>query len=216
MLQGIDVSKWQGKIDWKEAAASGLADFAIVRARYGGVGPNSKDPRFSDNWKGALEGGVTRGAYLYLRPSQDGRAQALRMLDDMEGAGGLLAGDMSPAIDVETTEMMSPGGIEGCLASCIDTIRSATGRTPIIYTYPDFWRANMLHGSAGHGKYPLWIAHYGVRHPSVPTPWARWDLWQYTDKGAVRGIKGKVDLNLFRGDFKQLSSELCCKGVDEP
>ena len=81
----------------------------------------------------------------------------------------------------------------------VNTVQSLTGRVPIIYTYPNFWKTAMANSNQFH-RYPLWIADYrGRAQPEVPGGWPAWTFWQYTDSGRIPGVVGPVDLNFYSG-----------------
>jgi MYXO-CTERM domain-containing protein len=190
-VQGIDVSYWQGDIDWQAVAGDGIR-FAIIRAS---DGTGYIDSKFAPNWAGAQDNGLLVGAYQYFRPSQDPIAQAEILLDMM---GPYAAGTLPPVIDVETSEGLSPAQVADRVGQWIDHVEAATGVKPIVYTGKYIWEGQVA--SAQWTDYPLWIAQYGPECPDLPTPWSDWRIFQTTSKGAVSGIAGDVDMNLFNGD----------------
>jgi lysozyme len=213
-VEGIDVSKYQGTIDWKKVKAAGI-QFAFVRVSDGLHYPDGK---FAANWTGTRAAGVLRGAYQFFRPGQDPVAQADLLLDAM---GTLADDDLPPAIDVEVTDGQSPAAVVAAIQKWVDRIETATGRTPIVYTYYYFWQYS-AGGSAAFSDFPLWIANYGVTCPSVPPTWPRWSFYQYTGSGSVPGVPGVVDRNRFNGDLaalraftqsEQLPSDCSVKGT---
>jgi lysozyme len=200
MMHGLDLSKYQGAIDWSQLRS----DFVFIRAAYGCTGPNRTDPMFTANWSGALGAGIIRGAYHFLRATQPGKDQALHFLEIMSNSGGVLEGDLSPAVDIETSEGASPGTVLNCLEQWIETVETETKRRPIVYTGPSFWTSNKL--GSDFKSYPLWVAHYGVVKPRVPAGWDGWTFWQYTDRETVRGIADAlVDANWFHGGLEQMA-----------
>ncbi|MDX9999888.1 MAG: glycoside hydrolase family 25 protein [Polyangia bacterium] len=196
-LPGIDVSTWQGAINWDQVAAAGIR-FAIIRVSDGTTYPDS---RFAYNWSEARRVGITRGAYQFFRPNQNAVAQANLLLNMM---GTLQPGDLPPTIDVEATGGMSPSAIASGIQQWISTVQSATGTRPIIYTGKYFWQ-DYVQSSAFSG-YPLWIANWGVTCPNIPDQWSTWVFHQYTDSGTVSGISGYVDRNRFNGDAAALAA----------
>jgi lysozyme len=196
-LKGIDVSSYQGKIDW-QAVAGDQIRFAFARVS---IGVGYSDPRFSANWKHMKSAGLVRGAYQFFRPDQDAIAQAKLMLDHLDAAGGLEAGDLPPAIDVEVTEGVGHAKIVAGVRAWLDHVEKATGRRPIVYTSPGFW--GVLDDPTGFAKYPLWIAHWGTDCPTVPGPWKHFAFWQ---KGPfdVAGIEHPVDGDYFDGSLDEL------------
>jgi lysozyme len=193
-LPGIDVSHWQGAVDWRRVADDGIV-FAFIKATEGG---DYTDPRFAANWAGAARAGVARGAYHFYRPQTDAAAQAQHFLRTVQ----LGAGDLPPVLDVEVTDGRSAAEIAAGVRTWLETVERATGRRPILYTRAGFW--NQVGG--GLGAYPLWVAHYGVAEPAIPGDWDRWTFWQHSDAGRVDGVSGDVDLNWFAGGRDDLQA----------
>ena len=131
-LEGIDVSKWCGDIDWDQVAATGL-EFAIIRVS---DGLNYYDYKFTYNWAEARRVGITRGVYQYFRPSQDPIAQANLLITEV---GALETGDLPPVIDVETSDGQSTSTVVTKVQQWLDHVEAGLGVTPIIYTSPGLW-----------------------------------------------------------------------------
>ena len=195
MLDGIDVSKWQGYVDWNAVAASGI-DFAFIRVS---DGLNFQDAYFQSNWSEAKANGVVRGAYQFFRSDEDPVAQAQYLLDEM---GPLEPGDLPPVCDVETSDGQSPATIVDRVQTWLDVVEGALGVKPLIYTSPGVWGS--IVNSGAFSDYPLWVAHWGASCPSMPTGWTDWVVWQTSDSGSVPGVSGGVDTNLFNGDMEAL------------
>ncbi len=196
-VEGIDVSYFQGKIDWSAVAASGR-QFAIARVS---DGTTFMDPRFRENWDGIRDAGMMRGAYQFFRPAQSATAQADIMID---AVGTLGPGDLPPVVDVEVADGQSSATIVSKLQTWLDRVESAVGRKPMIYAASGFW--NTIQGTGQFAGYPLWVANYGVSCPQMPNTWNQWTMWQYTDTGRVSGISGNVDLNQFQGTLAELQA----------
>lgn len=192
---GIDVSHWQGTIDWNAVAANGV-EFAFIKATEGG---DYVDPRFAANWDGARQAGVVRGAYHFFRPQTDAVAQAAHFLATVH----LSPGDLPPVLDVEVTDGRSADVVAEGVRTWLREVERATGRRPIVYTRASFWTAQV---GGGLGGYPLWVAHYGVSSPNIPGGWSGWTFWQHSDAGRVNGIGGDVDLNWFNGGRAELDA----------
>lgn len=196
-VRGIDVSHYQGAIDWNQVAQAGMA-FAFIKAT---EGTSDIDPQFQTNWSGATAAGLLRGAYHFYQPGADPQQQAESFLSVVHPR----AGDLPPVLDVETPGEASEiiAGIRVWLAA----VEQASGKTPILYTNPSFW-AGLGAGASGFGRFPLWIADYGVESPTVPEGWPSWTFWQFSESGSVSGIQGAVDLDLFQGtllDLRQMA-----------
>ncbi|MCC6557624.1 MAG: hypothetical protein IT372_32120 [Polyangiaceae bacterium] len=194
-VEGIDVSFWQGDIDWQAVKGTGVA-FAIARASYG----VSKDTYFDANWAGIKSVGLVRGAYQYFLADQDPIAQADVILDAM---GPLGPGDLPPVIDVESTEGQSAAVIAGKVGQWLAHVEAAIGRKPIIYTGKYFWQDHVA--SDAFNGYPLWIPNYSLSCPDLPNGyWTDWVMFQYSSTGSYDGISGNVDQDQFNGSLQDL------------
>jgi len=187
-VEGIDVSEFQGSIDWGAVQRSGR-DFAIIRVSDGLGHP---DTSFDANWAGAAAAGLVRGTYQFFRPTEDAIAQADLLLARM---GSLGPGDLPPTLDVEVTDGASPSQIRAGVDAWSARVAAATGRTPIVYTAPGFWPSV----GGGPESDTLWVANWQVACPTLPFSWTSWKVWQYADNGTVPGIRGLVDLDRFNG-----------------
>jgi lysozyme len=195
IVQGVDVSEYQGTIDWTKVHASGRG-FAIARVSDGTGHP---DATFSANWSGIKAAGMIRGVYQFFRASQNPTQQANLLLNAIGPLGG---SDLAPVADVEVSDGVSSAQLVSNLATWISVVKNATGRQPMIYTAPGFW--NGLPNTGQFSNVILWVANWQVNCPDTPTPWGGWTFWQYTDSGSVPGISGNVDLDEFNGTTAQL------------
>lgn len=191
---GIDVSKWQGEIQWEKVKNAGV-EFAIIRAGYRGssTGVLVEDPYFKDNMEGATKAGIPVGVYFFTQATNEVEAveeasMVLRLIKDYklefpvfidtEGAGGRGRAD---ELDVNTRTLV-------CEAFC-RTIRNA-GYTSGVYASKN-WYQNRVHVNKL-DNYVIWLAEYR----SVPKYDGYYEMWQYTSKGQIDGIKGNVDMNI--------------------
>lgn len=195
-VPGIDVSMYQGSIDWRAVAASGIA-FAVTRIGDG----TYQDPTFATNWNGIKAAGLIRGAYQFFEPGVDPLAQARIVVAKV---GRLGAGDLPVMLDVEATGGQSPETITARIHQWIDAVAAGTGKTPYIYTGSYFWDASVR--SADFASLPLHIAWYGTQCPGLPNVWSRWTFHQYSSTGRVSGIAGNVDMDVFNGTLAQLAA----------
>lgn len=91
----------------------------------------------------------------------------------------------------------------------LDRLEQLSGMVPAIYSNPSFLKTRIR--AAEFSKYPLWISHYGVDEPEIPSPWSAYQFWQYTSSGNIPGISGRVDMNVFAGTLEDLHA-FCGQG----
>jgi lysozyme len=162
-VPGIDVSTYQGSVDWTKVAASGRK-FAITRI---GNGVNISDSTFAANWSGMAAAGMIRGAYQYFEPAQDAVDQANIVVAKL----GLLGdGDLPAMLDMEVTGGQSAATITSEIHQWVDTVARGTGKTPMIYTGAYFWDGSVK--SSDFADLPLVIAWYGTDCPGMPDAWS--------------------------------------------
>jgi lysozyme len=192
-VQGIDVSHYQGSVDWQQVAQGGLA-FAFAKAT---EGITYVDPQLAANWAGIRAAGLVRGAYHFFEPNDDPTQQATHFLSTVQPAPG----DLPPVLDVETTGGVSDTELWSGVTSWLQAVEQATGHQPILYTSPGFWSSHAPDLSLT--RYPLWLADYADQ-PTLPDGWTSWLFWQYSQSGSCPGVTGAVDLDVFSGSFQQL------------
>jgi lysozyme len=195
-VKGIDVSTYQGVVDWHAAKAAGI-EFAFARVSDGVSHP---DDQFARNWPAMKTAGVVRGVYQFFRPGGDPVAQADLVMQKLQAAGGLAAGDLPVVMDMEVSDGLSPAAIQANMHTWLTKIEQATGRKPIIYTAA-FMSSNV---GTGFTAYPLWVANYGATCPTMPANFTAWKFWQDSSTGSVAGVSGAVDTNLWNGTLAQL------------
>ena len=192
-LKGIDVSYYQGTIDWT-AVANDDVTYAFIRVS---DGANFIDPKFGSHWAGSRAAGIKHGAYQFFRPGGDPIEQAEILLDAI--GRKLAPDDLPPVIDVEASDGQSAAVIKQKLTTWITHVKGVLGRDPIIYTGFYFWRDSV--GAPDFTGSPLWHAQYSTAAcPNIAPPWSSWAFWQFTDSGTIDGIDGPVDTNKFNGD----------------
>ena len=187
-LSGIDVSHYQGVVDWPKVKAAGVS-FAFAKAT---EGLRTVDPQFAANWEQMKEAGVVRGAYHFFHPDEDAMGQATRFLSVVTPGSG----DLPPVLDVEIAEGVEPAALAGDVRVWLDAVEKAVGAAPILYSGKAFVTADLPSGFA---RYPLWLAEYTDAEPSAPGEWERWTFWQHSQSGRVDGVSGDVDLDIFAG-----------------
>ncbi|MGYP000897634399 len=197
---GIDVSRYQRKIEWEDVIQmrdkGQRISFAIAKST---EGTTIVDPTFKHNWKQMSEQNLLRGAYLYFHPNRKPADQAQFFMKHTE----LESGDLPPVVDIEERHGMSSEKIRKCLQECLDALEQAYHTKPIIYTGADFYEQHL--GEA-FDSYPLWVAHY--EQNDAPRIKRKWLMWQHNCKGHVNGIRGEVDFNVVNGNLALLQS-LC-------
>ncbi|MEB3371039.1 lysozyme [Saccharopolyspora mangrovi] len=203
-IEGIDVSNHNGNIDWKKVAEDNKK-FTFVLAS---DGTNFTNPKYSQQYHGAKDAGLIAGAYHFARPDDsDGATQANRFLDiiDYKNDGKTLP----PVLDLEVDPNggscygKSVDGMHQWTKSFNDTVKQRTGKDPIIYANPSFWK-QCMGGTDSFSNHNLWLAAYEVDSPTVPKGFQDWDFWQYTDKGKVAGISGNTDINQYKEGIERL------------
>jgi lysozyme len=188
VITGMDVSAWQGNINWLKTAKSG-ARFAYIKTSQ----RLYADKLFFQNWPAAKTAGLLRGGYHYLVWDRDPLEQAdafCALLKDDPG-------ELPPAADFEERSGVPADAIER-LKHFLDAVEYHLGVKPAIYTSPDFWKN---HGSSDPFwmQYPLWIANYQVNEPIIPPPWKEYTFWQHSNNGdgVFYGCSSRgVDMNL--------------------
>jgi lysozyme len=194
-LRGVDVSSYQGSVDWSAAKASGIS-FAFAKAT---EGETLVDSTFAANWAGMKAAGVVRGGYHFFHPDESATAQASFVLSTV---GSLEAGDLPIVLDFETLDGVSEASAVADAVTFLQTVTQATGKTAILYMSAEF-----LSGSyASLAPYPLWVANYGVSCPGLPSGWSSWTFWQDGDSGSVSGISGGTDVDEFNGSLSALTA----------
>lgn len=189
---GVDLSSYQGAVDWAVLAGQGV-DFAFIKATEGSL---LQDPRFAENWAGAAKAGVRAGAYHFLSYDSPGETQA----DNFISAVPVTAGALPPVVDIEfygkyLEDPPDKTHVQAILDPLLEKLEAHYGVKPILYvTYRSYYR--YLAGSK-YAQYPVWCSSPTL-FPLLP----RWDFWQYSHSARLEGYQGAqplIDLNVFRG-----------------
>jgi lysozyme len=197
-VRGVDVSRYQTHVEWPAVRKNNIA-FAFIKAT---EGFHRQDNLFAAHWEESGAAGVRRGAYHFYRPNQLPLLQALNFIRVVR----LAPGDLPPVLDVEKLGDTRPEKLREGVQIWLDVVEKHFDAKPILYTNYDFYR-KYLEGYFD--EYPLWIAHYQVpRLRMAPGPRQKLKFWQHTDRGAVEGIQGRVDCNVFYGSPAELQ-QLC-------
>jgi lysozyme len=201
---GFDISHYQKKEDIKwdslTIANDGIKlDFVVMRAT---MGNRKKDKHFDDFWETSKKNELIRGAYHFYRADEDPVMQANNYLESVK----LESGDLRPVLDIERVpRRKSREKFIEDLKVWLKIVEDKYGEKPIIYTYYYYYKDHL---KGEFDDYPLWLANYN--DVMVPSPDDDWKLWQFTEKGIVKGINTKVDLNIYNGNlwsFKKLTLE---------
>jgi lysozyme len=199
---GIDISSNNGcAINFKAVRHDG-ATFAVTKAT---ESTNYVNPCFGRAQVRAIgAAGLVPGVYHWLSPGgASGKAEAAFFANAI-GHAGYGKGFLQPFVDVEEKTSQSDGAICHEVGEFVHAVKKILGEKPIVYTYPGYVEEH-LSSCAFLNHYRLWIAHLGVKHPSIPGPWSAWALWQYTWTGRVAGVAGDVDVSKVYGGTKALA-----------
>jgi lysozyme len=198
-IHGIDVSRFQGDIDWNAVKASGVR-FAWIKSTEGG---DHLDERFAENWREAKAAGIPRGAYHFVywcRPP-------LEEIGWFEQNVPVEPAALPPVLDVEATPTsktckrhLRRDEVLRDMRIMLEEMERHYGKRPVIYTTVDFYQAILQPNELS--DYQIW-----VRSTKVPPQGVygarRWAFWQYQSDASIPGIRGKVDRNAFAGDPSQ-------------
>lgn len=197
--QGIDVSRWQGVIDWQQVKDAGKS-FAIIKAT---EGRTMIDDYLSANISGARAVGMATGVYHFCRASnvEEAAVEAQFFMDTVDSVGGVKALDIPPMLDIETVHADSREAISAICHVWLEAVQQRYGVEPMIYTFP--WFAD-TYLDPSLSKYRLWLADYQGDVPRDRSGWSEWTFLQYSQQGQVPGISGFVDLNEFNGGVDML------------
>ena len=216
VLAGIDVSAWNGQIDWPEVASAGVK-FAWVKITEGQTHVNRAWQR---RYEGAENSGIAVGAYHFARPDfnkydtpeADAQAEFKHFRDTLDAVGGIKSGNLIPAIDLEAGMKTDDQYNADWYLEWLRLTEEEWGVKGIVYTARWAWNLYMRNASEESRdkflEYPVWWANYIRQQPLVGPEeelrnWKRWDVWQYTGWGSCPGIKGRVDLNWMAGNQLQ-------------
>lgn len=197
-VPGIDVSSWQGNVDWSAQRDAGNR-FAYVKAT---EGTGYTNPYFAQQYNGSYNVGMIRGAYHFALPNKSsGRTQANFFVRN--GGGWSSDGKTLPgALDMEwnpygaTCYGKTKSQMRSWMNSFLNRYKTLTGRYPVIYTNTNWWNQCVGSDTSFANKSPLWIARYGSSAGSLPPGWGWYTFWQYTDN--------PIDKNVFNGSYTRL------------
>ncbi|MFT6962897.1 MAG: lysozyme [Flammeovirgaceae bacterium] len=186
---GIDVSHFQGNIDWIKIKQSGV-QFCYAKASQGNY---FKDLKFQENKHNTEKADLVHGAYHFYMTNEDPKKQAMLFLSCLDKE---ITNQMLPMLDLEGGSIKGEIDIEAIQKNVmiwLTTVEEALGVKPIIYTNNPF--ANTYLKNPEFANYKLWLAEYGVEKPRTPHTWRNqgWVIWQRSPNGFVDGSKGDID-----------------------
>ena len=200
-IHGIDISHYQGEIDWeqlKNAMIEGCpVRFVIIKST---EGASRLDDHFRENFNQVRDYGFIRGVYHFWSNKSSAREQAYYFLDKVH----LTEGDLPPVLDIEHKPAdKSVDDFQRDVLTWLHIVEDKYHAKPVIYTYYKFKEKYL--SAPVFDDYPYWIAHYYVDKVQYQ---GKWKFWQHTDAGKLPGIKGYVDFNIYNGSFYDLR-KLC-------
>lgn len=191
-ILGIDVSHYQGTVDWSSVKNSGV-QFVYVKASQG---TTSTDPMFATNVNGARAVGLSVGAYHFANPVYtDPNAEAQHFFYTIKNVMPDF-GDLAPVLDLELpTDPSQANGsdLANWAKTFINEFTYLSGRGVMIYT--GNWYIDQF-SLTGLGQFQLWVANYGTNQPPNSGDWTYWTAFQYSESGTVDGISGSVDMDV--------------------
>jgi lysozyme len=210
---GIDVSQWQGTVDWSKAKP--LISFAFIRA---GIGNDVTDTQFMRNVNECQRLNIPHGLYWYIKPDKDWRRTAASFATAYNSYGGPLP----PVFDVEDNGNLSKAALESWLLKCVNEFERLTNKPVMIYTAPGFWNGAMPITNWAKNRL-LWVAHWTTAaQPLLPLEWTNitnprtWTFWQHSADGNGLGAtygaqSASIDLDRFNGSIAEFNTRF---GVD--
>lgn len=188
IYQGIDVSQWQGNIDFRQVANDEIEIVYIKSSE----GTSYVDPYFERNYTNAKQSGLKVGFYHYVlaRTVEEAEDEAQFFVSTISGKSP----DCKLAMDFESFGNLSNSQINQISETFLEKVEELTGKEVVIYS--DVFNARNIFSLRIVSKYPLWVAEYGVTMPQN-TNWEEWIGFQYTNQGEIDGISGYVDRDQF-------------------
>lgn len=192
IYNGIDVSSWQGNIDYNQVKSSGI-DIVYIKSS---EGSNIVDTYFEQNYSNAKSSGLKIGFYHYLTAMNT--SEAINQADFFATTISGKISDCKLAMDFESFNNLDNYEINQISIAFLQELKKQTNKELIIYS--DTFNATSTFNSSL-STYPLWVAQYDVSEPTNNGNWSSWTGWQYTDTGEVSGIDNYVDMDKFTEDI---------------
>lgn len=195
---GIDISHFQGTIDWGKLSESLMGrsriSFIVIKAT---EGETLTDDQFDYNFQQSIANGFITGAYHFYSVKSKPSDQAESYIKCVH----LQQGDLAPVLDVERRGNKPLEEFQQDVLEWLRIVEEHYHAKPIIYASTSFRQSYL--NTPEFAEYPFWVAHYGVDKPQCDVPWT---FWQFSEHGYVEGIEGSVDLNVFNGSFADLTN----------
>jgi GH25 family lysozyme M1 (1,4-beta-N-acetylmuramidase) len=200
---GNDVSSHQGNVNWSSVKANGGL-FSYSKATEGSYYTN---PYFAQQYNGAYNAGLIRGAYHFAIPNDSGGAYQADYFVNHGGGWSKDGKTLPGALDIEynpygaTCYGLSQGSMVNWIAAFINEYHARTGRWAVIYTTTNWWQSCTGNYGGFANNDPLWIANYSGSPGTLPNGWGFYTIWQYADSGVFPG-----DQDVFNGDYTRLQA----------
>ena len=208
LYDGIDVSEWQGEIDFSLVKSSGI-DIVYIKSSEGN---NYIDPYFRTHYNQAKENGLNIGFYHFLTATTEEEAitEARFFVSVING----LDSDCRLAMDFEVFDGLSLAEINNISLAFLSEVENLSGKEVVVYS--DAFNARATFSSRVASEYPVWVAEYGAQEPE-DGQWSSWIGFQYTNRGRISGISGYVDRDYFTPDiFLSDSSTITIPNTSTP
>ncbi len=205
-ITGVDVSKWQGNIDWGKVKNAGV-NFAIIREGYGKESPNQVDKKFEINYQGAKSAGIFVGAYhySYADSADDAKREAEFCLKNISGKQF----EYPICFDIEDRTLLALSNRQRtdiCKAFC-ESLESA-GYYAMIYCNLNWYNNYLISDELK--RFDLWLAQWGV-----PSPGISCGIWQKSDAGSFDGINTSVDVDISYRNYPEIIREKGLNGYSK-
>lgn len=195
-LFGIDLSWYSGKVNWKSVTANDNVKYVVVRST---MGDDGVDERFAENWEELDKLDMVRGAYHYFRPGENLDAQ----FENFKRIVKYKAGDIRPIFDIETSGDLAQSEIVSAVNKWSEFCVNEWGVKPIIYAGLNFYIQNLKDEI---DSADLWLASYTKN--SLRKSGIKCTIHQFSDKIAIKGLRERVDGNMYFGDSTEFE-RLC-------
>lgn len=200
IYEGIDVSNWQGYINYEQVKNDGI-DIVYIKSSQGN---NIVDTYFRINYNNAKANGLKVGFYHFLTARNE--EEAIKQAEFFSSVISNTSPDCKLAMDFEVFGNLTVSEVNNISQVFLERVKEITGKDVIIYS--DTFNASNVFGAELAQNYPLWIAEYGVEIPRE-TNWETWQGFQYTSRGIINGVSGYVDRDRFTDQiFLQDNSQI--------